>query len=95
MLEFSNSLVELAALPMRVKKTRTLFKEMSFNDLYRLQLDIETYCAEGYEFSNPYREEDRITVISLSDSTGWEYSISFVDLINEMVEEDLKLLQNR
>ena len=55
---------------------RTLFKEMSFGDLIRLQLDIETYCAEGYEFSNPYREEDRITIISLSDSTGWEYPIS-------------------
>ena len=50
---------------------RTLFKEMSFSDLVRLQLDIETYCAEGYEFSNPHREEDRITVISLSDSSGW------------------------
>ncbi|HJO47912.1 MAG TPA: hypothetical protein QF625_03130, partial [Candidatus Scalindua sp.] len=45
---------------------RTLFKELSFNELVRLQLDIETYCAEGYEFSNPHREEDRITVISLS-----------------------------
>ncbi|MHC4268202.1 MAG: DNA polymerase domain-containing protein [Planctomycetota bacterium] len=55
---------------------QTLFKEMSFNDLVRLQLDIETYCAEGFEFSNPYREEDRITVISLSDSSGWEYVIS-------------------
>lgn len=55
---------------------RTLFKEMSFGDLLRLQLDIETYCAEGYEFSNPYRDEDRITVISLSDSDGWEYAIS-------------------
>src|SRR3989338_2651994 len=55
---------------------RTLFKEMSFGDLLRLQVDIETYCAEGYEFSNPYRDEDRITVISLSDSDGWEYAIS-------------------
>lgn len=55
---------------------QTLFKGMSFDDLVRLQLDIETYCAEGYEFSNPQREEDRITVISLSDNRGWEYSIS-------------------
>ena len=55
---------------------RTLFKDMSFDDLVRLQLDIETYCAEGFEFSNPHREEDRITVISLSDSSGWEYVIS-------------------
>ncbi len=55
---------------------QTLFKGMSFGELVRLQLDIETYCAKGYEFSNPHREEDRITVISLSDSRGWEYTIS-------------------
>ncbi len=55
---------------------QTLFKEMLYGDLLRLQLDIETYCAEGYEFSNPYRDEDRITLISLSDSSGWEYVIS-------------------
>ena len=55
---------------------QTLFKEMLYVDLLRLQLDIETYCAEGYEFSNPHRDEDRITLISLSDSSGWEYIIS-------------------
>ena len=55
---------------------RTLFKEMLYADLVRLQLDIETYCAEGYEFSNPHRVEDRITLISLSDSSGWEHVIS-------------------
>ncbi len=55
---------------------QTLFKGMLFEDLSRLQLDIETYCAEGYEFSNPYRDEDRITLISLSDSSGWEHVIS-------------------
>jgi hypothetical protein len=55
---------------------QTLFKEMLYGDLLRLQLDIETYCAEGYEFSNPYRDEDRITLISLSDSSGWEHVIS-------------------
>ena len=49
---------------------------MLYGDLLRLQLDIETYCAEGYEFSNPYRDEDRITLISLSDSSGWEHVIS-------------------
>ncbi|HJO56089.1 MAG TPA: hypothetical protein QF423_05400, partial [Candidatus Scalindua sp.] len=37
---------------------QTLFKEMLYADLLRLQLDIETYCAEGYDFSNPHRVED-------------------------------------
>ncbi len=55
---------------------QTFFKEMLYGDLVRLQLDIETYCAQGYEFSNPYRVEDRITLISLSDSSGWEHVIS-------------------
>jgi len=55
---------------------QTLFKEMLYGDLLRLQLDIETYCAEGFEFSNPHRVEDRITLISLSDSSGWEHIIS-------------------
>jgi DNA polymerase, archaea type len=55
---------------------QTLFKGMPFDDLVRLQLDIETYCAEEYEFPNPQREKDKITVISLSDSRGWEYTIS-------------------
>ena len=55
---------------------QTLFKKMPFGDLVRLQLDIETYCAKGYEFSNPHREDDRIIIISLSDSRGWEHTIS-------------------
>ncbi|MDR4496919.1 MAG: hypothetical protein MRK02_03195 [Candidatus Scalindua sp.] len=57
----------------------TLFKGISFHELIRLQLDIETYCEEGYDFSNPEREKDRIIVISLSDNSGWEYSISGKD----------------
>ncbi|MGV8121758.1 MAG: DNA polymerase domain-containing protein [Candidatus Xenobiia bacterium LiM19] len=55
---------------------KTLFKGLSFDDLHRMQLDIETFCAEGYEFSNPEREEDRITLIALSDNRGFEHVIS-------------------
>ncbi|MGH7273390.1 MAG: DNA polymerase domain-containing protein, partial [Nitrospiria bacterium] len=55
---------------------RTLFKGMVFDDLVRLQLDIETYCAPGFEFSNPQRAEDRIIAISMSDNRGWERVIS-------------------
>jgi len=49
---------------------RTLFKGMRFEDLRRLQIDIETAVCEGYEFSSP--ERDAVTAIALSDSTGWE-----------------------
>ncbi len=49
---------------------RTLFKGMRFEDLRRLQIDIETAVSEGFEFSSP--ERDAVTAVALSDSTGWE-----------------------
>jgi len=51
----------------------TLFKGMEFNDIYRIQLDIETYTK--HRFSNPERIEDRIIVISLTDNRGWKHII--------------------
>jgi DNA polymerase, archaea type len=50
----------------------TLFKGLDFECLRCLALDIETLCAEGYEFSNPERPEDRIISIALKDSHGDE-----------------------
>lgn len=50
----------------------TFFKGMHFEDLKRLQLDIETHCDPAFEFSNPDRESDHILAIALSDSSGWE-----------------------
>ena len=50
----------------------TLFKGLEFENLRCLALDIETLCAEGYEFSNPDRPDDRIISIALKDSHGEE-----------------------
>jgi DNA polymerase elongation subunit (family B) len=50
----------------------TLFKGLEFSELRCLALDIETACAEGYDFSNPERAEDRIISIALKDSHGEE-----------------------
>ncbi|MFA7061670.1 MAG: DNA polymerase domain-containing protein [Pedobacter sp.] len=50
----------------------TLFKGMEFCDLSCLTLDIETFCAEGYQFSNPDRAEDRIISIACKESHGQE-----------------------
>src|SRR6185369_4751380 len=47
-----------------------------------LALDIETFCAEGYEFSNPERPEDRIISIALKDSHGDE-TVLRGDLLSE------------
>jgi DNA polymerase, archaea type len=50
---------------------RTLFKGMRFEDLHRLQVDIETYTEIPGRFSNAARPADRILLISLSDNHGW------------------------
>ena len=50
---------------------KTLFKGLSFKDIHRVALDIETACAPGFEFSNPEREEDRILSIALMDNRGY------------------------
>jgi DNA polymerase elongation subunit (family B) len=71
---------------------KTHFLGMTFRDLTRMQLDIETYCQAGFEFPNAARESDRITAIALSDSTGWERLISGkeygeAEMLGEMVKE--------
>jgi DNA polymerase I len=68
---------------------RTLFKGMKFEDLHRLQLDIETYSSRRY--SRAERLEDRIVLIALADSGGWEYVIdgrkkSEREMLNELVD---------
>ena len=51
---------------------RTLFKGMVFEDLQRMQIDIETFCADGFEFPSAERESDHLMAIAVGDSTGWE-----------------------
>lgn len=51
---------------------RTLFKGLRFEQLRRLQVDIETYTDPGFEFCNADRASDRILVIAVSDTDGFE-----------------------
>ena len=51
---------------------RTLFKGMVFEDLRRMQIDIETFCDEGFEFPSADRASDHLMAIAMSDATGWE-----------------------
>lgn len=51
---------------------KTLFKGLDFGELKRLAIDIETNCSEGFEFSNPDREEDHIISIAIMDESGFE-----------------------
>ena len=75
---------------------QTHFLELPFDALRRLQLDIETYCAGGYEFPNAARPEDRIIAIALSDNTGWEQVISGKALgESEMLRELVRIVAER
>jgi len=59
-----------------ISSGRTLFREMKFDDLKRMQVDIECITTPGYEFCNAEREGDRIIAIALGDQTGWMEVIS-------------------
>ena len=52
---------------------KTLFKGMIFDDLYRMQLDIETDYDPLRKKSGPSGfAEDEVIIVSLSDNRGWE-----------------------
>ncbi len=75
---------------------QTHFLTLPFAGLRRMQLDIETYCAAGYEFPNAARAEDRITAIALADNTGWEHLISGKTLAEpDMLKELVRIVQER
>jgi len=59
---------------------RTLFKDLPFEKLRRMQVDIECHTTPGYEFCNPEREGDRILVIGVGDQTGWRELIGRPDM---------------
>ena len=73
---------------------QTFFKGMRFEELHRLQIDIETDCASGYGFPNPQRESDRILCIALADNRGWEHMIASENEAG-MLEELVGVIQER
>ncbi len=72
---------------------QTSFKGMRLDQLRRLQLDIETYTGEGYEFSSADRAGDRILLISLSDSTGWEMTLAGDE--KQMLQQLVEIVRER
>jgi DNA polymerase I len=67
---------------------KTHFHGLRFGDLRRMQIDLEAYCDQNFEFPNARRKSDRITAIAMSDTTGWERIISGRELGEaEMLEE--------
>ena len=73
-----------------------LFRDMHFNELRRMQFDIETLTSDGFEFPNANRREDKIIIITMSDNTGWEKIISLNDMNEkELLEEFVKTVTER
>jgi DNA polymerase elongation subunit (family B) len=78
---------------------KTLFKGMTFQDLHRMQLDIETYYDKDSQYlSGVQIGRDKIIIISLSDSTGWEEVLHLRQFDNsekKMLERLIQLIQER
>ncbi|MBO4345500.1 MAG: hypothetical protein J5833_07080, partial [Victivallales bacterium] len=72
----------LSVFPMR------LFGGMQFDELRRMQLDIETRAAGEPHFPDAKRPDDKIILVSLKDTTGWETCLALED-------EDEKALLER
>ena len=60
-----------------------LFRGMTFGEIRRLQLDIETRTCTGYDFPNAGREEDAVIIVALRDSTGWEKCLSLAEFAGD------------
>lgn len=74
---------------------RTLFKGMAFEQLRRLQVDLETHTAPGFEFCNAERESDRIILITLSDESGWEAVLEDRRDEKHLLEQFVRLVRER
>jgi DNA polymerase I len=73
---------------------RTLFKDMAFVEVHRLQLDIEVFTT--HSFPHAQRPEDRIIIIALSDNRGWQRIIDGRGLSEPaMLQELVRLLRER
>jgi DNA polymerase elongation subunit (family B) len=75
---------------------RTLFRGMKFDDVRRLQVDIECMVSGGHEFCNAEREGDRIVAIGLGDDTGWSVQLGGPGIgEREMLERFVALVRER
>lgn len=75
---------------------RTSFKGLVFEDIRRLQVDIECVTSSGYEFCNAEREDDRIVAIGLADSTGWSEVLNGAKMDEKaMLKRLVELVQER
>ena len=73
---------------------RTLFKGMHFDDLHRMQIDIE--CVSSGDFPNADRPEDRIILVAFSDNRGWRRVLGGPEWTEtRLLEETVELIRAR
>ncbi len=73
-----------------------LFRDMEFDQLRRLQLDIETRSGVPGRFPDATRPEDSIILVCLRDNTGWETCLSAADLGEDgLLRKMLAVVQER
>ena len=74
----------------------TYFMGMQFSDLRRMQLDIETYISDGFEFPSAARDGDRIVAVALSDSDCFECVLSGKQMDErEILAELIRIVRDR
>ncbi len=74
---------------------RTLFMGMAFDDLHRMQLDIETYSSTG-GFPDAERPGDAVIIVSLSDNRGWTRLLDARTLPEKsLLQEVVRLVQEK
>ncbi len=79
-----------------IQSGQTLFKGLRFDELHRMQVDIECFTTDGYEFCNADREGDRLIAIAMGDSSGWREVISGADLEEKaMLERFVAIVRER
>jgi DNA polymerase I len=67
---------------------RTFFRDMQFEDLVRFQFDLETTGLD--------EERDRIFMISMRDSSGWQECLDTTDLSEaELLRRFVEIVQER
>ncbi len=73
-----------------------LFRGLAFDQILRMQIDIETRTTPGYDFPNPKRPGDAVTVIAMRDSSGWEACLHTPEATEEeMLREMIRLVRER
>ncbi len=74
----------------------TFFMGVQFADLRRMQIDIETYISDGFEFPSAAREGDRVIAIAITDSAGFERVLSGAAMDEPaMLNEFVRIVRER